>query len=91
MEFRFMGQSEASITTFEAAIKRESEFLALHVGLASILGELGRKEDAKQSVSETLRIDPGFSIEKYMSGLSYRDPAVTARFKDGLWKSGLPD
>jgi tetratricopeptide (TPR) repeat protein len=89
--YRFLGRNESAITAFESAIKRGSEFLALHVGLASILGELGRKEDAKKSVSEILRIDPGFSIEKYMSGLIYSDPAVTTRFKDGLQKSGLPD
>ena len=89
--YRLVGQSETAIAAFQAAIRRDAEFLPLHVGLASMLGELDRKEDAKISVSETLRIDPGFSIEKYMSGLSYRDQAVAARFKDGLRNSGLPN
>ncbi len=64
--------------------------LTLHVGLASTLGELGRWEDAKMPVSETLRPDPNFSIKKYMAGLSYRDAAELGRFEIGLRKAGLP-
>ena len=79
------------IGAFEAASKRNADWLSIHVGLASTLGELGREEDAKKSVSEILRIDPDFSIKKYMAGLSYRDPGVTARFEAGLRKAGVPE
>jgi TolB-like protein len=89
--YRLTGQADSAISALEAAIKRGANFLALHVNLASTLGELGREEDAKKSVSEILRLDPSFSIKKYMAGLSYRDPAVTARFEDGLRKAGLPE
>ena len=88
---RLTGQTDSAISAFKAASKRNADWLSIHVGLASTLGELGREEDAKKSVSEILRIDPDFSIKKYMAGLSYRDPAVTARFEDGLRKVGLPE
>lgn len=61
------------------------------VDLAFTLGELGRKEDAMKSVSEILRLDPHYSIKKYMEGLSYGDPAELARFEDGLREAGLPE
>jgi adenylate cyclase len=89
--YRALGHNESAIAAFESAIKRGEEFLAVHVGLASLLGELGRQEKAKKCVSELLRIDPGFSIKRYMSGLSYSNSAVMDRFKDGLQKAGLPD
>lgn len=89
--YRLMGRSEAAIAAFRAAIDRGAEFLALHVGFASILGELGQIADAEESASEIMRIDPSFSIKNYISGLSYSDPAVIERFQAGLQKSGLPD
>ncbi len=57
---RLLGRNESAIGAFDEAIKRSPDHLAPHVGLASTLGELGRQEEAKRSVSEILRIDPGF-------------------------------
>ena len=88
---RLTGRSDAAVEAFEAAIKRDRDFLALHVGLASTLGELDRLADARQPVAEALRLKPDFSIRTYTAGLSYRDPAVLARFEEGLRKAGLPE
>jgi adenylate cyclase len=89
--YRLAGQTDSAINAFEAASKRNANWLSIYVGLASMLGELGQVEDAKKSVTQILSLDPGFSIKRYMAGLSYRDPAVTARFEDGLRKAGLPE
>lgn len=89
--YRLIGDTDAAIGAFEAARKRDADFLGAHVGLASTLGELGRREDAKKPVSEILRLDPDFSIQRYMEGLSYRNPAELTRFEDGLRRSGLPE
>ena len=88
---RFMGRYEAAVRAFEEGISRNSENLGLHVGLASTLGELDRREDARKSVSEILRLSPGFSIKTYIGGLSYRDQAHLKRFEDGLREAGLPE
>jgi adenylate cyclase len=88
---RSIGQIGSAIAAFEEGIKRSPDHLALHVGLASTLAELSRESDAQKSVSEIFRLDPDFSIKKYMKGLSYRDPAELARFEDGLRKAGLPE
>ena len=88
---RQLSRNESAVGAFQAAIKRSPDHLAPHVGLASTLGELGRAEDAKKSVSEILRLDPEFSIKTYMEGVSYKDPAESVRFEDGLRKAGLPE
>jgi adenylate cyclase len=88
---RLQSRNESAISAFEEAIKRSPDHLAPYVGLASTLGELGRTEDAKTPVSEILKLDPAFSINKYLAGLSYRNPLETARFEDGLRKAGLPE
>jgi TolB-like protein len=89
--YRLTGQTESAIRAFETARKHNADWLSTHVSLASTLGEIGREEDSKKSVSEILRLKPDFSIKKYMAGLSYGDPSVTARIEDGLRKAGLPE
>jgi adenylate cyclase len=88
---RLTGQTDSAVGALEAAIKRSPDFLGLHVGLASTLGELGRTEDAKKPVSQILRLNPDFSIKEYMAGLSYRDSVEMERFETGLRKVGLPE
>lgn len=89
--YRLVGQIESAIGTFEEGIRRSADYLPLRTGHASILGELGQLDDARTSVAEILKIDPDFSIKKYMTELSYKDPMVMARFEDGLRKAGLPE
>ena len=88
--YRLTGQTDSAVTAFEAAIKRDPNFLASYVNLASMYGELGQEKNTRKLVSEILRLDPNFSIEKYLLGLSYKDPREMARFEDGLHKAGLP-
>ena len=71
--------------------KDANEGIALHVGLAATLGELGREADAKKLDAEILRREPGFSTKTYVAGLSYRDPAESTRFEISLREAGLPE
>ena len=89
--YRLTGQTDRAIGAFEAAIKLTADYLAPHVGLVSTLGEIGREKDAKASGFEILRLDPDFSINKYMRGLSYRNPADSERIAEGLRRAGLPE
>jgi len=86
-----LGDSDSAIRAFKESIVRESEYLSAHTGLASIYGELGRLEEAKQAAREILRLAPEFSIRAYMQGLSFRDPQVLIRIEEGLRKAGLPE
>ncbi len=88
---RLLGRNEAAVTVYEEAIKRNPDNSTEYVGLASTLGELGREVDAKKTVAAILRLEPDFSIKRYVARLSYRDPADLARFEDGLRKAGLPE
>jgi TolB-like protein/DNA-binding SARP family transcriptional activator/Tfp pilus assembly protein PilF len=89
--YRLLGQNETAVSTFKESIKRNAAIFAPHVGLASTLGELGWEKDARKSVTNILRIDPNFSIKKYVRELSYKDPTELLRFEDGLRKVGLPE
>jgi len=89
--YRFSGNPEAAVDTFRESLKRESSYLAPHVNLTSVLGELGRIDEAKQAAREILSLAPDFSIRDYMQGLSYRNQEDLLRVEEGLRKAGLPE
>ncbi|MDC1286481.1 adenylate/guanylate cyclase domain-containing protein [Gammaproteobacteria bacterium] len=91
LSYYLLGQLESAIGAFKRSIERESEYLSAHTNLASIFGELGRQEEAKEPVREILRLAPGFSIQAYMKGLSFSNPDVLIRMEAGLRKAGLPE
>ena len=89
--YRFTGNAELAVDTFKESLKRESGYLSPHVNLTSVLGELGRIDEAKEAAREVLKLAPDFSISEYIRGLSYRNPADLRRVEDGLRRAGLPD
>ena len=89
--YRFSGNPEAAVDAFRESLKREPNYLAPHVNLTSVLGELGRTDEAKEAACEILRLAPDFSITSYMEGLSYRNPEDSLRVELGLQYAGLPE
>ena len=88
---RLLGKTEASISAYRELLSREPEALIGHVNLAAIFGKMNRNEEAMATVAEILRINPDFSSRRYVGGLSYSEPAETARFEEGLRNAGLPE
>ena len=91
LSYYLLGQLDSAISAFKQSIVRESEYLSAHTNLASIFGELGRLEEAKEPVREILRLALDFSIKAYMEGLSFSDPEILTRMEEGLRKAGLPE
>ncbi len=88
---RLVGRADAAIDAYCELTNREPDSLDSHISLAEIFGELNRVNEAKASAIEVLRINPDFSISKYVEDLAYIDPAENLRFKEGLRKAGLPE
>ena len=88
---RLSGQPEAAIEAYRESIKREPDYLTAHVNLVSILGELGRLDEAAVAAREIYKREPNFSIKAYAAGLAYRNASVLTQFAAGLRKAGLPE
>ena len=88
---RLCGQLEEAAACYRASINREAGYLAAYVNLASVLGELGRNQEAQGVATDVLQLEPRFSIEGYTRGLSYRRQTDKERIADGLRAAGLPD
>ncbi len=88
---RFLGNPEAAADIYREAVKRQPELLSGQVNLASVLGELGRLEEAR-AVAQTIKgMSGSFSVDTYMAGLAYRNPEDLRRFRDGLIAAGLSE
>jgi adenylate cyclase len=63
---------------------------APHLLLGSAYAQLGQLEEARKETAEVLRINPGFTIERFMPLAVYKNPEDLKHRLDGLRKAGLP-
>ena len=89
MAYRLSGRLEEAVACYRESLKRETGYLSAYVNLASMLGELGRLDEAREAARDVLRQEPRFSIKAYTGGLSYRNLADVERIAEGLRRAGL--
>jgi tetratricopeptide (TPR) repeat protein len=84
-----LGQHEEAIATYKKALQIYGpDDLTAHLGLLSVYVRTGRENEARAEGAEVLRIDPKFSIERYLKGLPM-DQAIKDRMAVGMRKAGL--
>ncbi len=88
---RAMDRADEAVDAYTEWTSRDPDSLEGHIGLAEILGEVGKTEEARLSAAEVLKINPDFSISAYIGNLAFRDPAEITRFEQGLRLAGLPE
>jgi adenylate cyclase len=89
--YRLADMIDAAIETYNEFVNIESDNLEGQIALAEIFGETNQLDQAAISTKEVLRLNPDFSINNYVDGLAYSDPAEKLRFAEGLRKAGLPE
>lgn len=88
--YRNAQRYDKSIEIFRQLIERKPQFLFGYSGLASALAMSGDMGGARKMVAEVLRIEPEFTIERFITPDFYRDPAVMQGCADALAKAGMP-
>jgi adenylate cyclase len=58
--------------------------------LGSAYAQWGQLDKARKETAEVLRINPGFTIERFKPLAVYRNPKDAEHLIDGLRKAGLP-
>jgi adenylate cyclase len=89
--YRLAGMFDVAIETYTELISTETDYLDGHISLAEIFGATNQPDQAAVSAKEVLRLNPEFTIKKFVDDLAYSDPAENLRFADGLRKAGLPE
>ncbi|MCH9012227.1 MAG: adenylate/guanylate cyclase domain-containing protein [Proteobacteria bacterium] len=86
-----MEKYEEAIAALKKGFTRNPDLMVSHLVLAVIHSELGRKEEARAEVAETLRISPRASMEGQRERMPFKDQAVLERYLNALRKTGLPE
>jgi adenylate cyclase len=84
-----IGQHEEAVASYRRALQLYGpDHLLAHLGLARTYVALGREKEARAEGAEILRIDPKFSLERYVKA-SPVDQAGKDRMIEDLRKAGL--
>jgi len=89
--YRDTEQYEKAIIEYKKAIQQQPDNMFAHLSLAVIYVRLGQVEDAQTEAAEVLRINPKFSVERYIKNIRIKDQAAKQRYIDGMRKVGLPE
>jgi tetratricopeptide (TPR) repeat protein len=85
---RITGRFEEAVSTYKKALQLAPDDIFARAGLATTYIMMGREKEARAEGAEILRIDPNFTIERFLKGApgnqSYKD-----RVADALRKAGL--
>jgi TolB-like protein/Tfp pilus assembly protein PilF len=84
-----LGEYEQAIAALERRLARNPQSETAYALLASCYGQLGRSEECRKAWEQTLRISPGFSMERRRRVLPFRNPEDFERRVEGLRKGGL--
>jgi adenylate cyclase len=88
LSYQMMGQHQEAITQFKKALRLAPNNILAHLSLAGTYSFLGRDEEAHAEAEEVLRINPKFSLERFLRELPY-DQSRKDYVADALLKAGL--
>jgi adenylate cyclase len=93
-----MGHANYMLKRYEEAVRLLRECTSRmpnlqwpHLLIGSAYAQLGQLEEAKKESAEVLRINPGFTIERFMPLAVYKNPEDVEHRVDGMRKAGLPE
>lgn len=90
--YRSLGRLEEAIAMYKKTIALTPDNIFAHISLAASCAMTGKEEEARAAAKEALRIDPKFSVGRYMKiSLFFADPEARDRFSQALRKAGLPE
>jgi TolB-like protein/Tfp pilus assembly protein PilF len=87
--YRDTGRYEEAIALVKKAIDREPRDIISHIILTATYGMAGRDEEACTAAAEVIKINPKFSLERFVKVHPYKDPAMRERYINSLRKAGL--
>jgi len=88
---RNAGRYEDAVATFQECLKRFPNFVFAHTSLAVVYGMMGNQEAAELEVQQTLKADPDYSVQRFVTPNLYRSPEVMQQCAKVLRQAGLPE
>jgi adenylate cyclase len=89
--YRNAGRYDESIQTFQACIDSFPDWVYAHTGLAVSYGLKGDHGAAAEKVNDILRLDPTYTVNRFIQPDLYRDKSVMKACAAVLRRAGLRD
>jgi adenylate cyclase len=89
--YRNVGKYEKAIQTFKRCLELYPDFVYAHTSMAVVYSMQDDLAAARREVEETLKVDPTYSVQRFISPNLYRDSAVMERSADALRRAGMPE
>jgi adenylate cyclase len=86
-----LGRNDEAIAILNEAVRREPDYFAGQLRLASLQGLADRNDAASAALKAVLRINPRFTMAMAEAFYASAKADSTVRFKLGLRKAGLPE
>jgi adenylate cyclase len=98
ISFGFLGHAHYMLRRYDEAAQtlrvypsRAPIVRILPLWLAASYAQLGQRAEAQAQAAEVIRMEPGFTIERWMRTAVYKNPNDAEHLFEGLRKAGLPD
>jgi adenylate cyclase len=88
--YRARGDFEAALLASKQALELSPGDVASQVILASAYIGLGMPDMARETAADIQRIEPSFSVTRFMEGQPYRDAGIVTQYVSELRSAGLP-
>jgi adenylate cyclase len=88
--YRARGDFEAALLASKQALELSPGDVASQVILASAYIGLGMPDMARETAADIQRIEPSFSVTRFMEGQPYRDAGIVTQYASELRSAGLP-
>jgi adenylate cyclase len=88
--YRARGDFEAALLASKQALELSPGDVASQVILASAYIGLGMPDMARETAADSQRIEPSFSVTRFMEGQPYRDAGIVTQYVSELRSAGLP-
>jgi len=89
--YHVLGQYEEALKAFERARAADPKSVPPHVFLALTYADMGRMGEAHAAAQEVLKLQPNFTVKRFVNTLSYKDLTIPERFIATLIQMGLPE
>ncbi|MGH7310905.1 MAG: tetratricopeptide repeat protein, partial [Candidatus Rokuibacteriota bacterium] len=83
------GRRQDALDTLRKVVAQNPNFVPAHAYLAVLLGEMGRRDEARAAWAVASRLSPGASLAVLQQRLPYRRPADLDRFLTAVRASRL--
>ena len=87
--YRMMEQYDKAVEYGEKAVQRSPNYHFAHLNLAACYLLAGREEEERAEAKEVIRLNPGFSLDKFAKTVPLKNQEELKRFIAALRRSGL--